>query len=248
MSIYNERGLRTDTTYVFNDDGSVNWKKMIPSEFLATKHEYKDALTKQYGDLSLVDPTTLDDKYLLILLGGIKRLLSLRGYRSLVRKVDLASPERCVVTCTIEFAPNYETDMVAVTYSDVASASLYNTSGDINQQFLECTAANRALVRCVRGFLNVNVVGKDEIGPKPSGGAPVTASNQEVESAPTGFHPKDTLAKKCHEQGLSFDQIKKAAIKVRAELKSDPEVWTAFEDVPSLDCYTLLNKLTKPKK
>ena len=61
-----------------------------------------------------------------------------------------------------KFLPNYETGGQAVTFQDMANATLNNTS-NFATKFLETIACNRAFVRCVRNFLNVHIVGDDEI-------------------------------------------------------------------------------------
>ena len=66
------------------------------------------------------------------------------------------------VSCNITYLPNYETNFKEVTFSDVANAAIENTSSFI-KKFLETIACNRAFVRCVRNFLNVHIVGDDEI-------------------------------------------------------------------------------------
>lgn len=252
---WDSRGLMRGITYRYRPDSSIDWRAMIEPEFLAIQREYEAELKARFevDDLKAIDRTKVPDRQLLILLGGIKRLLWLRGYESLIQRVDSITPEKAVCTCTITFAPNYETRMRPVTYSDVASASYANTSGDIPQMFLEATAANRALVRCVRGFLNINIVGKDEIGPsrfvKPFSGQAsstlLTATEAESTPPSTGFQGKDTLAKRCHEKGLTFEKVKEASItKYKAELKGNPEEWKSFDDIASLDAYTLLDKLS----
>ena len=66
------------------------------------------------------------------------------------------------VKCAITFSPNYETANNPVVFSDMANATLNNTSS-FATKFLETIACNRAFVRCVRNFLNVHIVGDDEI-------------------------------------------------------------------------------------
>lgn len=240
-----DSGLIKDMDYVFNVDGSIAWRKMIGSEFLVIQKPYEESLTKKFGKpVNEIDKSMVEDRQLLILLGGIKKVLFLRGYTSLKQEVNFVSNEKCVCTCTITFIPNFETNMEQVTYSDVASASFSNTSGDIPQMFLEATAANRALVRCVRGFLNINIAGQDEIGPPK-----LIKTNQEfpLDSAPSGFSPQDMLARKSQELGLSFDQMKKASLNYTSELKGSIDSWKTFSDISKLDCFTLINKMATKK-
>ena len=64
----NEHGLLENVDYVFNEDGSIDWRSMIKPEFLYPNKGWFDARNKPI-------PNTiegLDDKQLLIMLGGIK--------------------------------------------------------------------------------------------------------------------------------------------------------------------------------
>ena len=64
----------------------------------------------------------------------------------------------------------------------MANATLNNTSS-FATKFLEAIACNRAFIRCVRNFLNVHIVGDDEIDKsavKPASGsaiAPLTPNS-----------------------------------------------------------------------
>ena len=72
----NEHGLLENVDYEFNEDGTVNWRAMIKPEFLYPNKGWFDVRNKPV-------PTStegLDDKQLLIMLGGIKELAKMRGY------------------------------------------------------------------------------------------------------------------------------------------------------------------------
>ena len=70
----NQYGLLEDKNveYVFNEDGSINWRKMIKSEFLVANRDRTDE----------TDISKLEDHELIILLGGLKDLASIRGFTS----------------------------------------------------------------------------------------------------------------------------------------------------------------------
>ncbi len=95
----------------------------------------------------------------------------------------------------IKFIGNFETGMQPMKFGESATATLHNTSGSIPQMFLTETASNRAFVRCVRNFLTVNIVGKDEMGPGKDGvktneegpGAAPSAETPPPQSSPRGF-------------------------------------------------------------
>lgn len=104
----------------------------------------------------------LGDHQLLIKLSGIKELAKLRGFTDVAYEVVKCEPDHVAVICRVTFLPNYETGGKAVVFQDMANATLNNTS-NFATKFLETIACNRAFVRCVRNFLNVHIVGDDEI-------------------------------------------------------------------------------------
>lgn len=148
----NEFGLLTHLNYHFDADGYVNWRKMVPNEFLVPDK----AKTKE------TDITKLDDSQLLILLGGIKKLARIRGYTSIVHKPIVATPEYVAIATTITYIPNYETDG-PLTFMALADAHVGNTTG-FTKSFLCAIAENRGLTRAVRNALGINITGKEEVG------------------------------------------------------------------------------------
>lgn len=260
---WDSNGLMRGVTYTYRSDNAIDWRAMIPREFLVIKRENEASIMRAQGVATsdLIDSSKVPDHQMQVLLGGWKRLLFLRGYTSLTNPCTFVTPEKAVATCTITFAPNYETRGLPVTYSWTASASLHNTSGEIPQMFLEATACNRAFSLCLRGFLNIGIVGKDEMGPARRGaGEEVvkavlatqtvvdTASAESIEPPKAGYQPKDTLSKKCAEVGITFEKLKEgASTRYRAEMQSEPANWTSIDDVPSLDAWTLIDKLSKAK-
>jgi len=169
----NEHGLLENAEYEFNEDGSVNWRAMIKPEFLYPNKDWFEARKKDVP----TSPEGLDDKQLLIMLGGIKELARLRGFQSVSFKTDHLSDTYVMASCKIVWSPNYESHDQGVVYQDVANATLQNT-GSFAAKFLETIACNRAFVRCVRNFLNIHIVGADEID--KSKGA---VNSQSVESS-----------------------------------------------------------------
>ena len=150
-------GLLENVQYVFNDDVSVNWRAMIKEEHLFPNKSWFESRKKDM-------PTSiqgLEDNQLLIKLGGIKELAKLRGFKNIKYTFQKCEQGHVAVTCGINFIPNYET-AGEVYFEDAANATLNNTSS-FATKFLETIACNRAFVRCVRNFLNVHIVGDDEI-------------------------------------------------------------------------------------
>jgi hypothetical protein len=154
----NQFGLLSNIDYDFDQDGSVNWRSMIKDEHLFPNKSWFDLRKKDM-------PRSIDglgDHQLLIKLSGIKELAKLRGFSDVSYDVVKCEEDHVAVTCKIKFLPNYETGGKAVEFQDMANATLNNTSS-FATKFLETIACNRAFVRCVRNFLNVHIVGDDEI-------------------------------------------------------------------------------------
>lgn len=209
----NEYGLLVEpsTPYVFNDDGSVSWRKMIRPEFLVPNKQ-----KTQETDIS-----KLEDKDLLILLGGIKELAHLRGFLSLSYEIAAASPTYVLAQCSIEWIGNYETSGIPVVFESMADASPDNTQS-FGRNYLAAIAENRAFVRCVRNFLKINIVGQDEIGAKQL--------DDQVPENP--LSPANVLLNLMREKSISFDQVKKRLIK---------ENYTGAADI------TTISEISKPK-
>lgn len=153
-----EYGLLNNVDYVFAEDGSVNWRSMIKDEHLFPNKSWFD-LRKKDVPRSIEG---LKDHQLLIKLSGIKELAKLRGFMDVQYDIVKCEMDHVAAICKMKFLPNYETGGQAVTFQDMANATLNNTS-NFATKFLETIACNRAFVRCVRNFLNVHIVGDDEI-------------------------------------------------------------------------------------
>ena len=146
----------------------------------------------------------LEDYQLLIKLSGIKELAKLRGFTKVSYDVIKCEMEHVAVKCAITWNSNFESHGQEVYFEDIANATTYNTSS-FAQKFLETIAANRAFVRCVRNFLNIHIVGADEID--TSNGKKLT-SPQQKEIASYG--PLTTLMAhlQLNDTEEDFDQFK----------------------------------------
>lgn len=229
-------GLLKNVTYVFNQDGSINWKAMIPSEYIVVNTEYFER--RQIEAPKSADG--LDDKQKLVLLGGIKELAKIRGVSQIEKKVWESSNDRAVVSCKIHFTPNYETAMQPYVYEEVASATLSNTNS-FSQIFLETIASNRAFVRAVRNALRIDIVGSDELANVP------VQNNAESSSETEVWHAlKDAAANaatKRFPNGIkTFDEFKG----VLTERKVDgADAWNDWKDVPASVAFKLISQLKK---
>lgn len=226
----NSLGYVTHVTHIYNPEGDVNWKKMLKPEHIAPNKEK----TKE------TDISKLEDKDLIILLGGLKYLAKLRGYYSIDYQVVYTSADQMFVSvkCNIRWRPNYETDFVDVSTSALADASAYNTSG-FSSKFLTAIAQNRAFSRCVREFLNVNIVSEEEIDS--------TEQNVKTNQDPSVVSAVDTygvLETAMNEKGITFEFIKNKLIKKKVE---SAETFQSVRDIPSKFVFEFIEKVKKYK-
>ena len=259
----NAFGLIPGIQYKFDELGLINWKAMIPTKYLMVKKDKEEQVKRKYkvDDLSTLDLSTVEDYFLFVKLGGMNYLATLRGYKSLRHHVDYVSDNKAVVTCTMEFTPNFE-NPDGFTCSGVANASIFNTSGGF-ESYIETFAENRSFTRCVRRALRINMVTEEELGgddkkqlredvvkaavarAKSSG-----LTHEDVPAAATeitGFKPSDRLAQMCQTNNppISFEAVKRGAMKFKSELTTDPETWTEFKSIGNTDAFILIGKFKK---
>lgn len=211
--------------YIFNDEGMIDWRKMIKTEHLVPN---RDRTTE-------TDVTKLSDSQLIILLGGIKDLAQIRGYTNVSYDVVSPHPEYVVATCTITWTPNYETEGNEVTFSAIGDASPNNTKS-FAKYFLGPIAENRAFVRCVRNFLKINIVAQEELGN-------VKLNDEEPSGAKTD--PVFLLKETMKEKGVSFEIIKK---KLVTEGLEGADKFQAVSDIPKPKILELIARLKEMKK
>lgn len=234
-----EHGLLKNTQYTFNDDGSVNWRAMIGDEHLFPNKSWFELRNKDCPRSS----EGLGDHQLLIKLGGIKELARLRGFESVSFETIKCELDHVAVKCCIVFIPNYESPE-RVIFEDMANATLDNTSS-FAQKFLETIACNRAFVRCVRNFLNIHIVGDDEIDKSTPGQSLATKEKQSVSAV---FSPSEMLKKKASDvlNCNSFEDFKNHLREWWQEKKEgvygNPGIkeWQDWSDISAKDSRVLL--------
>jgi hypothetical protein len=235
----NGEGLLENAAYIFNEDGSVDWRAMIKSEFLYPNKGWFEARGQALPDS--IDG--LEDKQLLIMLGGIKELAKLRGYRGVAYEVDNVADGYVTAKCRIAWLPNYES-LCGLEYEDVANATLDNTDS-FCAKFLETIACNRAFVRCVRNYLNIHIVGADEID--KSKGA---SQSYESDAVATPITPVDLLEKTLREKHNveSFEGCKnllRDLWKKESYRNEKAKDWSSFQDIPAKEARKLIVVLNK---
>tara|TARA_A200000159_G_scaffold104463_1_gene97163 strand:+ start:243 stop:1064 length:822 start_codon:yes stop_codon:yes gene_type:complete len=228
-----EFGLLNEVSYEFDEDGSVNWRSMIKDEHLFPNKSWFDLRKKDV-------PRTIDglkDHQLLIKLSGIKELAKLRGFSDVSYEVVKCEADHVAVICRVTFLPNYETGNKAVTFQDMANATLNNTSS-FATKFLETIACNRAFVRCVRNFLNVHIVGDDEIDKSSNS----NNSQVNISATLTPYSMIESLAKDKLNCG-NFEEFK---VVLRdwwssGKYKNDEvKNWNDYSDIPATQARILM--------
>lgn len=233
----NSWGLIENVNYVFNADGSVNWRSMVKPEFLFPNKSWFESRKQQL-------PQTIEglsDAQLLIKLGGIKELAKLRGYQKVEYSVVRAETTYVAVKCGITWIPNYESNYESY-YEDIANATVSNTS-DFAVKFLETIAANRAFIRAVRNFLNVHIVGSDEIDSSKKG----TPAIPEEEPETVLPSAQNMLQKTAKTAGyISFAKFKNYLNDAKTlDLYHNNELdsWNDWQEVPAKDARLLISLL-----
>lgn len=228
-------GLLQNIQYTFNEDGSVDWRAMIKDDHLFPNKSWFQLRKKDC-------PRSIDglaDHQLLIKLSGIKELARLRGFNYIEYDFVKCDIDHVAVTCKTEFIGNYETGNQPVMFQDAANATIDNTNS-FAKKFLETIACNRAFVRCIRNFLNVHIVGDDEID----------KSDNKQDSSTNDISPSGFLKKELKENhGVSSyqeflpmlrDLHKNKKISISTEVIKE---WQDFLDISPKDCRILLGVL-----
>ena len=241
----NENGLLRSVDYKFNEDGSVNWRAMVDSKYLFPNKSWFEARNKP-------TPRSVDglqDNQLLIKLAGIKELAKLRGYNSVRYNVIKCEKDHVAIKCEISWVPNFENPSqesdylpASTQFEDVANATTENTSS-FATKFLETIAANRAFVRCVRNFLNVHIVGDDEID--KSNGLPQHPEADEVEPlkklTPNGVLESLASSKlKCNSFNDFKDKLRELWT-LELYRNDDAKNWQEYDSVPAKEARLLIN-------
>ena len=235
----NGHGLLENVEYIFNEDGSVNWRAMIKEELL---YPNKGWFVSRIQPVP-TSPEGLEDKQLLIMLGGIKELAKMRGYSTVAFDVVHSSDGYVTAKCMINWNKNYETQDEVV-YEDYANATLSNTD-NFCAKFLETIACNRAFVRCVRNYLNIHIVGADEIDKSQS-----TAQSYESDTVATPITPVDLLEKTLREKH-NVDSFEGCKSVLRDLWKSESyrnekaKEWSCCKDIPAKEARMLIVVLNK---
>lgn len=224
-----ENGLLPNVNYIRNEDGSINWRKMVKPEHLVPNREAFERRNQPVP--SSIEG--LEDKDLLILLQGLKDLAKLRGYSEVRHRVAACSSTFCCVETTIEWIPNFETGNQKVSFTSLADASSQNTNG-FAAQFPAAIAENRGFVRCVRNTLGINITGKDELGAK--------GNEAEEPSTPSTGQPLQFLKGLLADERVSFEQFQNRMIQLNTDGAAE---WKGFDSIPATQALELIQVVVK---
>lgn len=229
----NEFGLLNHINYKFTKDGFIDWKAMVPREYLyinpdpRIKTPLEKRLNKPFETITIDE---VEDRELVILLGGLKLLAQLRGFNSVKYRPVAAKNDYSTTVCTISWIPNYETEGRTIDYEALATASPDNTTS-FGRIYLNEIAENRAFCRAVRSFLKINIVSKEELGKNG------TESETPVSKASS---PDKIIKAFLVEKSLSFDQLKSKLTRMGF---NDANNYTKVEDIPPAVVFTIMDKM-----
>lgn len=218
-------GLIEGINYVFNEEGRINWRKMVKGEFLVPNKQFTEE----------TDISKLEDNQLIILLGGLKWLAQIRGYTSVEYRPVAAKAEYFATVCRITWLPNYETEGRPIVFESQAGASQANTSG-FTMDYLAEIAENRAFARCIRNFLKINIVSREEL--KDTTSTSSSDSSIPVQSKQTS--PITMLQNLMQKKGLGFEKVKARLIKDKVK---GAETFTSVEDIPAAKIFELIERV-----
>ena len=234
----NEHGLLEGIKYSYQDDGLIDWRKMVKNEHIVPNRD----------NTSETDVTKLKDKDLIILLAGLKDVAQMRGIKSVKYDIVTASPEYVCMKCGITWSGNYETEGEDVYFEGTADAGLNNTEG-FGQIYLAAIAENRAFCRAVRNFLKINIVAKEEIAPNKGKQASTTKvttpSTMFSSQSSVSMSPDSFLLTILKENNITFEQVRNKLIE---ENNTDAKKWSSVKDIPRLTAFEIIDRIQKKAK
>ncbi len=227
----NEHGLIDGANYVFQEDGTVDWRKMVNNNHIVPNRD----------NTSETDVTKLKDKDLIILLAGLKEVAQIRGVKSVKYDIVSASPEYVCMKCGITWAGNYETEGEEIYFEGTADAGMNNTDG-FGSIYLAAIAENRSFCRAVRNFLKINIVAKEEIAPDKGKRAANNTTPTNTSNTASAMSPDSFLLSVLKENNISFEQVKNKMI---SENIKEAKSWGSIKDIPRLTAFEIIDRIQK---
>lgn len=234
----NDYGLLEGMEYKFREDSTVDWKQMVDPKFLylnpdmGRRNRLETKYGKKFDEIKPIEDR-VDDVDLVISLGGLKSLLRLRGYDSVFYTIGESNQSYASVRCSIDFIANYESEGRAIGYTDCACAHMDNANGFGKSYLLE-TATNRSFARCIRNFLNINIVSQEELG----GAVPdTTESTKEM--------PYKILKTVMEANKVSWDKIRQKLVDEKVDGSED---FKSINDIPLFKVLEMTARIEKAAK
>lgn len=229
-----EDGLLKCVDYARNEDGSIDWKSMVPADQVYPNKDYFLRNGKPIPEST----EGLEDHELCIKLGGIKKIAKLRGFSLNQKKVVYSSDSSAVAECRIVWIANFE-EPYEVDCLDSASANSLNTNG-FEKKYLESIACNRAFVRTVRNHLGIDIVGFDELSGSGFNG------ESGISDLASATSPLNTLFKVT---GLSegnfgdFLEILRNLYKINSYRNEETKKWKTWTDIPNTEIAKIIKSI-----
>lgn len=246
--VRNDLGLIIGVDYKYTESGLIDWKAMVPLEYLYVNNsadrigDIEARYGKSASDID-IEKDDVKDSDLVISLSGIKYLLKLRGYDELTYSTFSSNEDYAAVSCSITFKANFETEGLAVKFQDNACAHHNNTFSWYSKYLLEA-ATNRSMCRCVRNFLGIQIVSKEELG---SGTKEPNADKVDDKAMRT-----EKLRGAMSEVGLTWEQLKQKISKAQVEKGAYKNLnlskTNGIEDLPNDIIFDITSKLKRAKK
>lgn len=225
--------------YIFDDRGNVDWRALVPKEYLYINPQNKERIEKKYNkkyeELDVINDK-IEDRDLVILLAGLKFLSQIRGYSSVQYTPVIASQDYAATKCSILWDGNYETLGKPILFESLSCAHTGNTNG-FGRLYLIELCENRAFARNIRSFLQINIVSREEI----QGADFDESSNSNGDSGP---NPTIILQNLMNKKNKTFDQIKKKCFEDGYAAAQD---WQSLNDIPKSKIFDIVEKLKKLK-
>lgn len=233
----NENGLIEGIEYKFTNDGLIDWRAMIPAQYLYINNDPKNreriekTYGKPYNEIDIIKDKVKDSD-LVILLGGLRYIAKLRGTKSVSYNIKEANPEYAAVNCKIVFRGSYETENEDFSYEENACATLSNTN-NFAQKYLVEICTNRAFARCVRNASNIFIVSKEELP-----GNDIVESSSISQSSPKHIKMlEDIMRAKNVKWETIVDKLKKE--------NTWNETYKTVADLPKEILFDFINRLKK---
>lgn len=240
-----ENGLVKGCEYKYTPDGFVDWRAMIPEEDL-----YPNKSWFEERNLEVPETTVgLEDNQCLIKLGGLTKLLALRGFVSVDTDTKREGAGDVSAKCSIVFAPHQDSFGLKQLYTANANASFDNCSG-FEIKFLETIAENRAFARCIRRYLKIDICSWEEMDKSRSNNPTSNNKNEANEFTYSGFAPQDVLKDilsdnhNCHSWEDFLAKLR-TMYKDGTYVNDDVANWKGYGDIPAAEARTLLTIFQK---